>query len=89
MHADELCAVFEVKKAVDRTRQIKSAIRSRCTNWIQTGVCLALWMKIQSPGCFKVNGLTVDARSMPSEIQEIAYQKGLIPYIPADRECKE
>jgi hypothetical protein len=29
-----------------------------------------------------VNGLIVDARSMPIEIQEIAYEKGLIPYVP-------
>ncbi|MGQ9585680.1 MAG: DUF6398 domain-containing protein [Anaerolineae bacterium] len=29
-----------------------------------------------------VNGFVVDARHMPREIQEIAYEKGLIPYIP-------
>ena len=33
----------------------------------------------------QVNGLIVDARHMPREVQEIAYEKGLIPYIPADR----
>lgn len=32
------------------------------------------------------NGYIVDARSMPLEIQELAYQKGLIPYIPAYEE---
>ncbi len=32
-----------------------------------------------------VNGLLVDIRSMPRAAQEIAYRKGLIPYIPADR----
>jgi hypothetical protein len=31
-----------------------------------------------------VNGLMVDIRSMPREVQEIAYHKGFIPYIPAD-----
>ncbi len=30
------------------------------------------------------NGFIVDARTMPREVQEIAYKKGLIPYIPAD-----
>jgi hypothetical protein len=30
----------------------------------------------------KINGLIVDVRSMPLEIQEIAYKRGLIPYIP-------
>jgi hypothetical protein len=31
-----------------------------------------------------VNGLVVDARQMPREIQEFAVSKGLIPYIPDD-----
>jgi hypothetical protein len=33
----------------------------------------------------QVNGLMVDVRHMPREVQVIAYEKGLIPYIPADR----
>jgi len=33
----------------------------------------------------KVNGLMMDARQAPREVQEIAFNKGLIPYIPADR----
>jgi hypothetical protein len=33
----------------------------------------------------EVNGLLVDLRDMPREIQEIAFEDGLIPYIPADR----
>jgi hypothetical protein len=32
-----------------------------------------------------VNGYYVDIRTMPRDIQEAAYNKGLIPYIPADR----
>jgi hypothetical protein len=32
----------------------------------------------------EVNGLIVDARHLPREIQEIAYRKGFIPYIPED-----
>jgi hypothetical protein len=34
----------------------------------------------------EVNGILVDLRHVPREIQEIAFEKGLIPYIPADRE---
>jgi hypothetical protein len=30
-----------------------------------------------------VNGLILDARYVPREIQEAAYRKGLIPYIPS------
>jgi len=36
----------------------------------------------------QVNGLIVDARQMPREIQEEAFRRGLIPYIPADRPGK-
>ncbi|SJM96539.1 conserved hypothetical protein [Crenothrix polyspora] len=31
-----------------------------------------------------VNGMIVDVRYMPLEVQEIAYKKGLIPYIPGN-----
>jgi len=34
----------------------------------------------------EVNGFVIDARMAPSEIQKIAYEKGLIPFIPADVE---
>ena len=34
----------------------------------------------------EVNGLLVDLRDMPREVQEIAFDKGMIPYIPADRD---
>lgn len=33
----------------------------------------------------QVNGFMVDVRDAPREVQEIAFNKGLIPYIPADR----
>ena len=32
-----------------------------------------------------VNGFMMDVRHAPREVQEIAFNKGLIPYIPADR----
>jgi hypothetical protein len=33
-----------------------------------------------------VDGVPVNLRYMPREVQEIAFEKGMIPYIPADRE---
>ena len=33
----------------------------------------------------EVNGLIMDIRSCPREAQVVAFEKGLIPYIPADR----
>jgi len=34
-----------------------------------------------------VNGVVVDIRGMPREVQEMAFDKGLIPYIPDDEVC--
>lgn len=34
----------------------------------------------------EVNGFIVDVRDAPREVQELAFRKGLIPYIPADRQ---
>ena len=34
----------------------------------------------------QVNGFLMDIRHAPRELQEAAFEKGLIPYIPADRE---
>jgi hypothetical protein len=33
-----------------------------------------------------INGLIVDLRYMPREVQEGAFAKGMIPHIPSDRE---
>ena len=33
----------------------------------------------------EVNGMLVDIRELPREVQVIAYEKGMIPYIPADQ----
>ncbi len=33
----------------------------------------------------QVNDLIVDARHLPRDMQEAAFRKGLIPYIPSDR----
>ena len=32
-----------------------------------------------------LNGVLVDIRKMPREVQVIAYERGMIPYIPADQ----
>ena len=34
----------------------------------------------------EVNGMLVDLRDMPREVQQIAFDKGMIPYVPADRD---
>lgn len=37
----------------------------------------------------EVNGFLMDIRHAPRELQEMAYRKGMIPYIPADRGGQE
>ena len=37
-----------------------------------------IWMR-------EVDGLVTDIRTCPREAQMVAFEKGLIPYIPADR----
>lgn len=36
----------------------------------------------------EVNGFEIDLRRASREVQEVAFEKGLIPYIPADRETE-
>jgi hypothetical protein len=33
----------------------------------------------------QVDGLMIDIRQAPVELQRLAYEKGLIPFIPAER----
>ena len=42
----------------------------------------AIWM-------LTINGLIVDIRTMPIELQRQAYEQGFIPYIPGEREKPE
>lgn len=37
----------------------------------------------------EANGFMMDVRHAPREVQDIAFNKGLIPYIPADRKQGE
>ena len=85
MRADELCAVFGVSQssASNKAKLIRDMLNmyQLDPNW-----CLPsrvdenplIWI-------LQVNGMMVDIRHMPREVQVIAFEKGLIPYIPADR----
>lgn len=37
----------------------------------------------------EIDGFILDIRLAPREVQEVAYQEGVIPYIPADRQEKQ
>ncbi|MBI3158462.1 MAG: hypothetical protein HYZ26_02550 [Chloroflexi bacterium] len=86
MQASELCAAFGVSQASvsPKARQIREALDifqmdPRYTLASNVDDNLLVWMLM-------VNGYIVDIRTMPREVQVIAFEKGLIPYIPADQE---
>ena len=86
MATADLCAAFGVGQSTAnaKARVIREALRVNRMDpaWMLRGFVdrnPLLWMA-------EVNGVLVDLRHMPREVQEIAYEKGLIPYIPADQE---
>jgi hypothetical protein len=86
--ADELCAAFGVSQSsgANKAKLIRDIFHMwpldpKWTLPSRAAENPLLWM-------LEVNGLIVDVRAMPREVQEIAYRKGLIPYIPADREAE-
>ena len=85
MRAEELCKLFGVSSATGsaKGKAIREMLKITLLDWKWY-----LPSRLEShPSAFyiMVNGFIVDARSMPREVQAIAFQKGLIPYIPDDR----
>jgi len=85
MRADALCAAFGVKQSSgsNKARLIRELfdMYQYDPNWCLPSLIdenPLVWM-------LEVNGLMVDVRHMPREVQAVAFRKGLIPYIPADR----
>jgi hypothetical protein len=85
MSTPDLCAAFEVGESTvhAKARVIEETLGTRPLDPRWTLPSFAeknplVWMA-------EVNGLLVDLRHMPRDVQEIAFAKGLIPYIPADR----
>jgi hypothetical protein len=85
MSAVELCAAFGVNQSsgANKAKQIRDmfGMFQFDPRWCLpslVGENPMVWM-------LEVNGLVVDVRYMSREVQEMAYRKGLIPYIPADR----
>lgn len=85
MRADELCSACGVSKSSgeNKAKLIRDLLNiyPLDPNW-----CVSrnidnnplVWT-------LQVNGFMVDIRQMPREVQVIACEKGLIPYIPADQ----
>lgn len=86
LRADELCKKIGVSQqtASGRAQKIKQMLEifQMHPDWTlpsRVDDNPTIWILM-------VNGYMVDIRSMPREVQVIAFEKGLIPYIPADRE---
>ena len=84
----ELCAAFQVGESTvhAQARAIENAlgVESFDPRWTLPSLAEGnplLWMA-------EVNGLLVDLRDMPREVQEIAFEDGLILYIPADLQSR-
>jgi hypothetical protein len=84
MRADDLAAAFGVSKSTagNKSAQIKDMLRIGMADpdWTLP----SLMDKNPVAWLISVNGLIIDARFAPRVIQEEAYRKGLIPYIPGD-----
>jgi len=84
MSAQELAALFGVspQTASNKAKQIRDLLKMNRLDWT--------WMlpsrREDSPIAWmiSVNGYILDARHVPRAIQEMAFEKGLIPYIPGE-----
>ena len=86
LRADELCSLFGVSQssAANKARQIRDMFDmvQADPRWYRPSHMNdnpMAWLVM-------VNGFIVDVRVMPREVQEEAYRKGLIPYLPGQRE---
>ena len=88
VRADELCDAFGVSQSsgANKAKLIRDMYHMwpLDPNWTLPSRAAEnpfMWM-------LEVDGLIVDVRTMPREVQEFAYRKGLIPYVPADRRAE-
>lgn len=82
--AEELCSWFgvAVSTGANKAKQIRNMLRIDHFNnkWILPSLISEhpmAWM-------ISVDGFIVDARTLPRSLQEQAFRRGLIPYIPDD-----
>ena len=86
MSAADLCKGFGVSKS---TGSAKSKTIRDALDMVQMDPNWYLPSKIDDnpmAWMIMVDGFVLDVRTMPREVQEVAYRKGLIPYIPEDKE---
>jgi hypothetical protein len=85
IHADDLAKQFGLSQSTvgNKSKQIMDLLR--------IGVMEPEWTlpsrmdRNPMAWMISINGLILDARHAPREVQEIAFRKGLIPYLPEER----
>jgi len=84
--AEELTSAFGISKSTagNKSKQIRELLKMHQFDhrWYvpsRLADSSMVWM-------IMLNGLIMDARTLPRDYQQIAYQKGLIPYVYADKE---
>lgn len=89
LSSKDLCAFFDLAQSTvsSKSKQIRDLLRiSQCDlNW-------TLPSKIEDnplAWMVSINGFIADVRYLPLEFQEEAFRKGLIPYIPAQRQAEK
>lgn len=82
MSTADLCTKMGVSKATatSKAREIESLLDMSpfATEWYVPGRL----KESPLPWLISINGLIVDARTLPREMQQEAYRLGLIPYLP-------
>jgi hypothetical protein len=80
--AGELASAFGISKSTagNKSKQVRDLLK---INQLDHHWCLPSMLE-NSPSAWMISfdGFIVDARTMPKEVQEIAFEKGLIPHIP-------
>jgi hypothetical protein len=71
---DEFCQEHLNEEYADLSRKMAAALSRKRPSPLESGRARS-WI-------VEVNGLPVDVRMMPREVQEEAYRLGLIPYMP-------
>jgi len=89
MNAGDLCDAFGVGKGTvsSKSKKIRNALGMfrLDPNW-----CLPSKMdKNPMAWLISVDGMLADARHMPRHLQEVAFEKGLIPYIPGSENSEQ
>ena len=86
MSMADVCATFRVGQstASSKARIISDALHTHRMD--PTWMLASLIDQNPLVWLAEVNGMLVDLRETPREVQVIAFEKGMIPYIPADRE---